>query len=189
MGQAMVDGLRFRTARELYTACPSVRDAMTAAPDDRPSLDFCRGLLQSRVPEESITFCAHLLSGRAAVWWGHECLGHLTDWLDGRDVETLAMLRNWVGAPADPDCATALHIAASVDAQTPVSWLVQAAYALSEASSSAACEAARGVNTGVLAALARVNLEERAAVLLAFAEMGMQLAELEALRQTAGAAS
>ena len=47
--------------------------------------------------------------------------------------------------------------------------------------------AARAVSAGVLAGLARVAFEDRFSVLSGFVEMGIQLAETEALRQSADA--
>ena len=186
----MANGLRFRTARDLFGACPAVARDMKTPPTDQPSVEFCRALLAGRVPEEAITFCAYLLPGRAAVWWAHECLSHLAELLGDRDLELLALVRDWVGEPGNPDHRAAVAQAVEVPPATPVSWVVLAAdrrdgaLAIEQA---AGFPAARAVSAGILAGLARVSLADRFAVLSAFVEMGIQMAEMEAQQQSADA--
>ncbi|CDX15246.1 conserved hypothetical protein [Mesorhizobium sp. ORS 3324] len=187
----MANGLRFRTARDLFGACPAVARDMKAAPTDQPSIEFCRALLAGRVPEEAITFCAYLLPERAAIWWAHECLSNLAELLGDRDLELLALVRDWVGEPGSPDHRAAVAQAVEVPPATPVSWLVLAAgwrdagVAIDQAGTG--FSAARAVSAGILAGLARVSLADRFAVLSAFAEMGIQMAEMEAQQQSADA--
>ncbi|TIV44016.1 MAG: hypothetical protein E5V73_00765, partial [Mesorhizobium sp.] len=76
---------------------------------------------------------------------------------------------------------------------TPAAWIALAAgwhgngAAMETSAVSALQPAARAVSAGVLAGLARVALEDRFSVLSAFVEMGIQMAEIEALRQSADA--
>ncbi|RWE57119.1 hypothetical protein [Mesorhizobium sp.] len=188
----MANELRFKTARDLFMACPAVARDMVARPTEQPSIEFCRALLAGRVPEEAITFCAYLLPERAAVWWAHECLSHLIVLLDRRDQELLALVRDWV---SEPDSAHHREVsqAAAMPPTTPAAWIALAAgrhgngSAMEAPALSALPPAARAVSAGVLAGLARVALEDRFSVLSAFVEMGIQLAETEALRQSADA--
>ena len=99
---------------------------MTAVPTDQPSLEFCRRLLAGRIPEEAITFCAYLLPDRAAIWWGHECLGHLTELLEEQDLETLALIQDWVGEPGNASRRAAVAEAAIARQQTPAGWIALA---------------------------------------------------------------
>jgi len=165
---------------------------MNALPTDQSSIEFCRALLAGRVPEEAITFCAYLLPERAAVWWAHECLSHLTDLLDGQDQELLALVRDWVSEPDNPQQRAAVSRAAAMPPITPAAWIVLAAGWRDNGSSAAepilalqTFPAAHAVNAGILAGLARVALADRFSVLSAFVEMGIQLAEVEALGQSA----
>ncbi|RWN56207.1 hypothetical protein [Mesorhizobium sp.] len=189
----MANELRFKTARDLFMACPAVSRDMVALPTEQPSIEFCRALLAGRVPEEAITFCAYLLPERAAVWWAHECLSHLTVLLDSRDQELLAVVRDWVSEPESPHHRPEVSEAAAMPPTTPAAWIALAAgrhgngSAVEAPALSATQPAARAVSAGVLAGLARVALEERFSVLSAFVEMGIQLAETEALRQSADA--
>jgi hypothetical protein len=185
----MASGLRYETARDLFEARPCAARAMLAAPTAEPSLDFCRSLLDSATPEEAITFCAHLLPGRAAVWWAHECLDHLSELLDAEDSGLLAAVADWVAQPDDPARRAALAETGAARAMTPAGRVALAAAkarasgAEANGGQEASCAVADGVNAGILAALARVAIPDRFSVLSAFAKMGMQLAEIEALRQ------
>lgn len=167
---------------------------MRTLPTDQNSIAFCRHLLAGRVPEEAITFCAYLLAERAAVWWAHECLSHLTELFDGTDQELLAHVRDWVAEPDNPRHQAAVRTAATTPATTPVGWIALAAGWRNNGSAMDATTtpalpplpAAHAVNAGILAGLARVALADRFAVLSAFVEMGIQMAEIEA-RQSADA--
>jgi hypothetical protein len=189
----MTNELRFKTARDLFIACPAVASDMRALPTEQPSIEFCRTLLAGRVPEEAITFCAYLLPERAAVWWAHECLSHLTELLDGRDQELLALVSDWVGEPDSPHHRAAVSRAMATPPTTPASWIALAAGWRGDGSALDATavsalqpfSAAHAVNAGILAGLARVALADRFSVLCAFVEMGIQMAEIEALRQPA----
>ncbi len=171
----MVEGTLFRTARDVFAAHPEAASDMIAAPDDRAAIEFCRGLLSGRTPEEAVTFCAYLLPARAAIWWAHECLNNLGELMDGADRALLELIRGWVGEPHDVSIRTAPDAALADDRMTPASWVAKAA--------AGNAMPARAVNTGILAALARVALEDRRAVLADFVDMGLALAESEALQQ------
>lgn len=190
----MVNGLRFKTARDLFTECPAAAQDMKAAPTDQPSLEFCRSLITSKVPEEAITFCAYLLPGRAAVWWGHECLSHLADLLEEQDHRLLALVHDWVSEPREHRRHAAMVEATATDQRTPAVWIALAAGQNDEYSptyrtaskDSSSFLIARDVNAGILAGLARVALAERLSMLTAFVEMGIHLAEIEGLRSSDG---
>lgn len=186
----MVNGLQFQTARDLFAANSAVAWDMTAVPTDQPSLEFCRRLMAGRIPEEAITFCAYLLPDRAAIWWGHECLGHLTELLEEQDLETLALVQDWVGEPNNASRRAAVAEAAMTRQHTPAGWIALAVQrhinGLADQTNGSRLRplpAAHAVNAGILAGLARVAVADRFSVLTAFVEMGIHLAETEALRR------
>ncbi|MER9963621.1 hypothetical protein NKJ72_22260 [Mesorhizobium sp. M0045] len=186
----MANGLRFKTARDLFLACPAAARDMRTLPTEQHSIEFCRDLLAGRVPEEAITFCAYLLPDRAAVWWAHECLGHLSELLDETDQQLLALVSNWVSEPGSAHHRAALGQAAAVPPTTPGAWIALAAGwrdngvgacrsvgRTAVPPASPPFPAAHAVNAGVLAGLARVALADRFAILSAFVEMGLQMAD------------
>jgi len=187
----MTNGLQYRTARDLFLACPAIATDMTAPPADQPPIEYCRGLLAGRVPEEAITFCAYLLPERAGVWWAHECLSHLAELLSDGDLELLALVQDWVEEPANQDHGAALGQAVDMPPATPAGWIALAARwrenGPATSRTGSGIPAAHAISAGILAGLARVSLADRFAVLSAFAEMGIQMAEMEAQRQSANA--
>ena len=185
----MANEFRSRTARDLFLANPAIATDMKAPPTDQPSIEFCRALLAGRVPEEAITFCAYLLPERAAVWWAHECLGNLAELLDGRDLELLALIGDWVGEPGNPQHRTAMGEATeTTPPATPAAWICLAAVLHDDgAANGMTPPAARAVGAGILAGLARVSLADRFVVLAAFVDMGIQIAEMEGQQQAVDA--
>lgn len=182
---AMGSGLRFDSARALFAACPEASADMRALPTDQPSIAFCRSLLASATPEEAVTFCAHLLPQEALIWWGHECLVNLSKFLDDADLEVLSALRAWVTEPYEYRHQTIIAEASATVQRTPATWIaIAASWRISspEGSRQAAIYAVRAVNAGILAALARVALADRLSVLTGLVEMGIEVAETEALR-------
>ena len=185
---AMANGLQFKTARDLFAANAAAARDMTAVPTDQPSLEFCRLLMAGRIPEEAITFCAYLLPDRVAIWWGHECLGHLTELLEEQDRALLALVQDWVSDPHSPGRHAAVDEAVEARQRTPAVWIALAVKwhlngsGVSQANGSRPLSAAHAVNAGILTGLARVAIADRSSVLSAFVEMGIQLAEIEALR-------
>jgi hypothetical protein len=184
----MVSGLRYETARDLFAARPCAARDMTTVPTGQPSLAFCRFLLEGETPEEAVTFCAYLLPERPAVWWAHECLGHLGELLDEDDMRLLGVIADWVAAPEDGSLRAALAETAVSRPMTPAGRLAAAAVTAGANANSmleSACAVASGVNASILTALARVAISDRFPLIEAFVEMGTQLAETEAARQPA----
>lgn len=181
----MQSRLRFSTAKELFNAFATAADDMKAVPTDEPSVDFCRALLDGKIPEEAVTFCAYLLPRRVAVWWGHQCLGRIDDKLDEQDRRMLELAEQWIREPEEDRRYAAMDAAMEADVKTPGVWIALAAgwSGGSLAPRGMAPVApppfltARAVNTGILAALARVPVGHRTSVLREFVEMGLSLAE------------
>ncbi|MDQ0331420.1 MULTISPECIES: DUF6931 family protein [Phyllobacteriaceae] len=185
----MANELGYRSARDLFLACPAIARDMKSPAADRPPLEFCRTLLAGRVPEEAVTFCAYLLPDQAAVWWGHECLSHLAELLAERDLRLLAIVHDWVREPDNPHHRAALSDVTDVSPATPAAWIVLAAAWRDPTFNMASTgfPAAHAVNAGILTGLASVSLADRFAVLSAFVEMGIQIVEMEAQRLSAAA--
>lgn len=181
----MQNRLRFRTARELFNAFATASGDMKAVPTDESSIDFCHSLLNGKIPEEAVTFCAYLLPRRIAVWWGHQCLARLKDVLDEQDCQMLTLAEEWVREPEEDSRYAALDAALAARVKTPGVWIALAA------GWSGGSLAPRGlapvtpppyltpraVNTAVLAALARRPMAVRRVTLRDLVEMGLNLAQ------------
>lgn len=169
-------------ARDLFNAYPAIAQDMTAAPDGESSLEFCNRLVAGRTPEEAITFCAYLLPARHAIWWAHECLGNMREALDGADARILDVIRDWVSFPSEPYYRQALYSATLTQQRTPAVWIAVAAgweMEREELGTQGRVQISRAINTGILSALARVALLDRAEVLKGFTQMGLQLSEID----------
>lgn len=181
----MQSRLRFRTANELFNAFPTAAQDMKTAPSDVASVAFCRALLDGRIPEEAVTFCAYLLPRRVAVWWGHQCLSNLPAVLAEEDRGMLTLAENWVREPEEDHRYAALDAGMAARTKTPGVWIALAAAwsggSIAPRGMAAVTSpphlTARAVNAGILGALARAPLSHRAAILKGFVDMGLGMAE------------
>jgi hypothetical protein len=181
----MSNRLRFTTALELFEAFPTAAEDISAAPSPQPSLDFLRGLGDSATPEDAVTFCAYLLPRRVCVWWGHQCLKNLPDSLAAQDGSLLELAELWVREPEEDRRYAALDAGMMAPVKTPGVWIALGA-GWSGGSLAPPGMApvvpqpfltARAVNAGVLSAIARVAIRQRAAVLGACIAMGIRMTE------------
>jgi hypothetical protein len=176
--------LRFGTARELFEAFPTAEEDIVARPGSETSLQFFAALVKSDTPEESITFGAYLLPRRKAVWWGHQCVGSLIHLLSDLDLRMLQLAENWVREPEEPQRVTALDEAMAVRSKTPGVWIALGAGWSGGSLAPPDVQKVppppyltpRAINTGILGALARVDMRHRATTLRAFVDMGISLA-------------
>jgi hypothetical protein len=180
----MIEGERFRMARDLFLAYPALRRDMTAVPASETPLEFCQILLGSQIPEEAVTFCAYLLPKRLGIWWAHECLTQVAELLEEGDQEILRLIRNWIGAPMESRHRQSLYNLPIPKDRTAAGWIALAANWEIEhngprPSPTEQASAARAINIGVLAGLARVATGDRPDAIAAFAGLAVQLAELE----------
>lgn len=178
----MQAAIRYRTAQDLFAACATAAEDMTAIPTPQPSPEFCRALLAGPTPEEAIVFCAYLLADRVVIWWGHECLRQLSELLDDYDLGLLDDVRRRIEEPAGFAPRLVMNQRQSRH-RSPAGWVALAA-GLENGRSGDIDEASlrpillsRAVHTGILAGLARVSTVDRPAVLSAFVRTGLQFAE------------
>jgi hypothetical protein len=180
----MAQRLRFSTAHDLFRAFPVALEDMDARPSDRPSLEFVKELAGGPTPEDAITFSAYLLGHREAVWWGHQCLTMLADFLAPEDHELMALAEDWVRQPEEDRRNRALAAGMASPTKTPGVWAALAA-GWSGGSMAGPDDVpvtpppyltAKAVNAGVLGVLARVHRADRAATLKAFVDMAIRLA-------------
>ena len=117
--------VRFATARDLYDSFEGVGALVAEPPSDEPSPAFVKRLAGDGKMVPAITFCAHLLPRREAVWWGCRSARSLA----GAACEGpgLVAAEAWVEEPDDEHRQAALALAAAGDTREPSHWLAQAA--------------------------------------------------------------
>ena len=181
----MKNRLRFNTARELYESFPTAAEDIKAARPSSLASTSCARWLPAQTPEDAITFCAYMLPRRVAVWWGHQCLTRLPEALAQYDQDYLAIAEAWVREPEEDRRYAALDAGMASGVKSPGVWICLAAgwSGGSLAPSGMAPVVpppfltARGVNAGILSALARVPPKQRAATLSSCVAMGISLTE------------
>lgn len=119
--------LRFETAREVFEAFPALgEDLKTAATEEQP-IAFIRTLLKSNTPEDALTFCAHTLPRREAVWWGCQCVRLISQVEAGQEDGYLRAAENWVREPEEYRRIAALRLGTDSERRHAGNWLALAA--------------------------------------------------------------
>jgi hypothetical protein len=175
--------MRFVTAREVFTAFPSLAGDMTAAPADTDPLAFLRELADSPTPEDAVSFCAYLLPRREAVWWACQCVRMLAAIRAPDDERLLGLAELWVRTPEEDTRVEALHAGMAADKTSAATWTALAAawsggmIHMSEGGGVPTQPhlTAKAARAAVLMALARVPARERAAKLNLCLEGGQRL--------------
>ena len=180
----MEPSLRFATAQDLFDALSTAGEDILARPSGETSLDFLKALARTKTPEESITFGAYLLPRRKAVWWGHQCVASLLHLLSDVDLRMLQLAEDWVREPEEKQRMLALDEGMAVRSKTPGVWIALGAGWSGGSMAPPDMPSVppppyltpRAINTGILGALARVDIAHRATTLRAFVDMGVTLA-------------
>jgi hypothetical protein len=119
--------IRFATARALFETFPKSVTRIAAAPTDESPLVFLRRLSAEGQLEDAVTFCAHLLPRREAVWWACGCARALLRDIPRSRAAGLLAAEAWVYEPDDKHRQAALEIGAASDSNDPLTWLALAA--------------------------------------------------------------
>jgi len=120
-------GLRFLSARQVFETYPDLGGDMVAGPSDLAPLHYVSELERSTTPEDAITFCAHVLDRRKAVWWGLECVRALGAAADREEDTALRVTEAWVREPEEHRRLAALAIGLSANRDRPGTWMALAA--------------------------------------------------------------
>jgi hypothetical protein len=178
--------VRFATARSLFEAFPELSKKSSVAPTDEGSIAFLRRLSADKMLEDAVTFCAHLLPRREAVWWG--CLStrafHHGDTMPGR-TEGLLKAEAWVHEPTDQNRRAALEFGTAGDSSDPLNWLALGAgwsggMLVSNPKTSVPVPqymTARAVRTAILLGARQIRPAERSVRIQASIADGIKLAE------------
>lgn len=161
--------IRFETAAEIFDTFPNLREDVSHAPEAMPPLAFLDKLQSSETPEDAITFLAHMLPRRYAVYWACGCVRALEGGADLDASEAMRAALAWLREPEENARLRALAIGMMADRKQSTTWL-----ALSAAWSGGSI-APPGHAATVSAPPHLTALAAKAAVLIALARVGSAL--------------
>ena len=176
--------LRFVTARDLFDAFPIALDELQVEPNDEPSLEFLRALVESGAMDQAIGFVAYLLPRREAVWWGCRSIRTIIPQRSPEEEAAIRIAEDWVKEPEEERRVAALDLGLRHSNRLPSTWLALAA-GWSGGSMNPGVEGspqvlpyqtARAVRAALLVAGCRVGIAEKAAVFRLCVEDGARLA-------------
>lgn len=180
--------LRFETASEVFEAFPALKEDIKTPPAGGPPIAFMRALLASKTPEDALTFCAHTLPRREAVWWACQSVRSMAKIGEGEEDPFLRSAENWVREPEDYRRLAALRLGMESGRRHATNWLALAAgwsggnISLLEGMHVAPQpdQTANALRTAILIALARVGAAERKTNLANTIDAGAKLMEEKA---------
>jgi hypothetical protein len=114
---------RFATARALFETFPATITKLAVAPTDDPPHIFLQTLLAKEKLEEAVTFCAHLLPRREAVWWACTCVRARPSTNSQNQAACLQAAEAWVHEPDDAHRQRALAVGTEGDSNQAMTWL------------------------------------------------------------------
>jgi hypothetical protein len=118
--------IRFVRALDVFENFATLRHYVAVPVDDIAPVDFARVLLGSRDKISAVSFVAHILPRREAVWWARQCLASVLGPASLAD-ETARAAEAWVRDPDETTRRAALDLGAAGDLQRPTTWLARAA--------------------------------------------------------------
>ncbi|MCV6605683.1 MAG: hypothetical protein OIF34_10285, partial [Porticoccaceae bacterium] len=96
-------------------------------PDASP-MAFLRTLHEAGHFNAIVTFLAHALPPREAIWWGCCCLEQLVEPLPELQQKALQTARNWVQEPSEEHRRIAENYAQRAELDNAAGWLAQATF-------------------------------------------------------------
>jgi hypothetical protein len=118
--------LRFVTARDLIEAFPNIESELAVEPTDEPSLNFVE-TLAAQDQSKAVSFLAHLLPRREAVWWACQSVRALAPERTPNEEAALLAAEEWVKQPEDEKRQQALQHGTGGKHLSPTTWLALAA--------------------------------------------------------------
>lgn len=177
--------IRFETAQEVFETFPDLKDDIALKADEKPPLAFLSDLQSSPTPEDAITFLAHILPRRYAVYWACGCVRALEGGKDIDSHEAMQAALNWLRQPEEANRRHCLFIGMQADRKEATTWLSLAAAwsggSIAPQSSQAEVAApshltALAAKAAVLISLAKVGSAARAEQMSRVLEHGRKLA-------------
>ncbi|MBR1232065.1 DUF6931 family protein [Bradyrhizobium sp. AUGA SZCCT0182] len=176
--------VRFATVRDLFDSFPSAASDVGAAKEDLNSLEFLKCLVGDQEWQAAISFCAYLLSRRAAVAWASRSVRRMMPAPRADEERLLGFAEAWITDPEEPRRRKALSAGTVGDVKSPATWVALAAgwsggsvvpeemgYAPADPE-----QTPKAVRVAMFIALSRIVPEEKQRVMTACLHDGIQLA-------------
>ena len=174
--------LRYQTPFELYKALPELAELTQRRPrEDEDALAYLERLRSSTTPEEAVTYTAFAALPQMAIWWGHECLRAMPDYLEQADRDLMELISNWTAHPSTDTRHRVMKEALWAPVRVPAVYLGLAvgwsggSVAPNDPTPAPAYKTPRAINTAVLSTLARSDLTNRPIYLARFINMAESL--------------
>jgi len=117
--------IRFVRALDVFDNFPELSCYVAPPENDIAPSDFVRALLASRRKITAVSFLAHILPRREAVWWARQSLAAILG--VGMEDEAARAAEAWVRNPEETTRRAALDVGLAGHLQRPTTWLARAA--------------------------------------------------------------
>ena len=179
--------LRFETVRDVIEAFPIAQHLIDLEPNDEPSLQFLKELVERDDLDRAVGLCAFLLPRREAVWWGCRSVRAFIPSPSPEEDAAIKAAEKWVREPEDARRVAALEHGVNGSSKLPSTYLALAAgwsggrlnVPDAEPIPVPPHQTARGVRAAVLIAGCRVDMTENPELLRNCLEDGIRLASDE----------
>jgi hypothetical protein len=118
--------MRFATARDVLLAFPEMVVAQKSSYDGTPSRSFLERLIADGSRAEAVTFLAHLLRRRDAIWWAATCVRGEPKSFSALEQPLFSAVAKWVADPNEEDRVWLLASGNGSDLTRPAIWLALA---------------------------------------------------------------
>ncbi|MGH1330370.1 MAG: DUF6931 family protein [Paracoccaceae bacterium] len=173
---------RFDTPADLYAAIPQIAELTQQRPTlGEDAFSYLIRLRSGTTPEEAVTFPAFALAPQTAIWWGHECLRTMPDYLNGADRDMMEGVMHWVKDPSTYNRHYLMREALWAPTRSPAVLLALAvgwsggSIAPNDPAPVPLHRAPRSINSSILSCLARADLSRRSVFLARFIDMAEAL--------------
>lgn len=177
-----IGALRFETPMDIYAALPQLAELTQHRPrDGEDALAYLGRLRSSTTPEEAVTYTAFCALPQMAIWWAHECLQTMPDFLDSNDRAMMEMIADWTRHPSTGLRHSIMKEALWAPMRSPAVLLGLAVgwsgghVAPNDTAPVPLYRAPRSINTAVLSCLARSDMTRRPIFLARFIDMAESL--------------
>ena len=116
------------TAHEIVQRFKLQKESQTLLTEQQTPAEFLQQMTENGHYHDAVTFLAHGLPPREAVWWSSVCARYHYDVSTSNDQTALVAAETWVRNPNDTNRRLAEKYAEAGDYATPASWAAAAAF-------------------------------------------------------------